>query len=60
MQDFLKMLIHHVDHPVTKSPQGKQQNEEEKGEENVLAVVGDKHAFFGSFGGVHFGGTFDD
>ena len=52
MEHFLKVLIHHVDHPVAKSPQGKQQDEKEKGEEDVLAVVGDEHAF--GFAGVHF------
>ena len=51
------MFVHDVDHPVTKSPQSEEQNEEEEGEEDVLAVVRNKHAFFGGFGGVHLGGN---
>ena len=54
VQYFLKVLVHHVNHPVAESPKGKQQDEEEEGEEDVLAVVSDEHAFLGGFVGLHF------
>jgi hypothetical protein len=44
VQFFLKVLVHHVNHPVAKSPKGKQENEPNKGEEDILAVIGDEHA----------------
>jgi hypothetical protein len=54
VQYFLKVLVHHVNHPIAESPKGKQQDEEEEGEQDILAVVSDKHAFLGGFVGLHF------
>jgi hypothetical protein len=46
VQCFLKVLVHHVNHPVAESPKGKQQDEEEEGEDDVLAVISDEHTLF--------------
>jgi hypothetical protein len=54
VQHFLKVLIHHVNHSVAESPQSKKQDEEAKGESDILSVFSDEHAFFGSFISVHF------
>src|SRR5882724_3352219 len=40
------MFVHHIDHPVAKSPQGKQEDEEDKDEQDVSAVLQNEHAFF--------------
>ena len=44
MQLFLKVLVHHIDHPVAKSPERKEKDEKEKGEGDVAAVLEHEHA----------------
>jgi hypothetical protein len=39
------VLIHHVNHPVAKSPESKEQKEEEKDKKDVLPVTRHEHAF---------------
>jgi hypothetical protein len=43
VQFFLKVLVHHVNHPVAESPKSKQQDDQNEGEEHVPAVVSDEH-----------------
>jgi hypothetical protein len=45
MQFLLKMLVHHVDHPVAESPEEKQRADEGEGEDEVSPVLHDKEAF---------------
>jgi hypothetical protein len=40
------VLVHHVNHPVAKSPKGEQENEQNKGEEDILAVISNEHFLF--------------
>ena len=54
VQYFLEVLIHHVNHSVAESPQSKKQDEEAKGESDILSVFSDEHVFFGSFTSGHF------
>src|ERR1700736_4865443 len=46
MQFFLKVFVHYIDHAITESPKGKQEDEKHKDEQDVSAVLQDKHAFF--------------
>jgi len=43
MQLLLKMFVHHVDHPVAKSPKRKQEDEEEEGESDFASVFEHEH-----------------
>jgi hypothetical protein len=45
-QFFLKVFIHYVNHPVAKSPKGKQRDEQDEGEENVPAIISNEHLLF--------------
>ena len=47
-QFFLKVLVHHVNHPVAESPKSKQQDEQNEGEEHVPPVIRDEHFLSGS------------
>jgi hypothetical protein len=53
MQLRLKVLVHHVDHPVAGSPEEKQRADEDEGEEKAFAFGGDEHALLT---GIHFSG----
>ena len=60
MQYFLKVLVHHVNHSVAESPQSKQQDKEEKGEQDVLAVSVTNMPFLVVLLVFILGGTVDD
>ena len=40
------MFVHHVDHPVAKSPEREQQDEGDEGEEDVPSIIQHEHAAF--------------
>jgi hypothetical protein len=42
------MFVHHVDHPVSKTPEGEEKDEEDEGEEHIPPVIGDEHLFLAS------------
>jgi hypothetical protein len=46
VQFILKVLIHHVDHPVANSPEQKKRANQDEGEEDVPAILRDKKALF--------------
>jgi hypothetical protein len=47
MQFLLEVLVHHVDHPVAKPPEGEERDEQGEGKENAPAAFDDEHAFLG-------------
>ena len=42
-QFLLKVLVHYVNHPVTESPKEKQRTDENKRDDQILAVIRDEH-----------------
>ena len=52
MQFLLKMLVHHVDHPIAESPEEKQRADEGEGEDEVSPVLHDEEAFLVGTHGV--------
>src|SRR4051812_21103835 len=44
MELLLKVLVHHVDHPVAKAPKSEEEDEEEEGEGDIAAAFEHKHS----------------
>ena len=56
MQFLLKVLVHHVNHPVAESPEEKQRTDDDKGKEHISSVIRDEHAAQASpWGGLMLG-----